>query len=136
MHSVGHNQQQLKHAFARIGALCLLLIIPAKALRFLSEDLAVTMLVGVAPSLLGPAGALFFLLASSGRLARLSLHQAALLVGLSSIAVEFLQLMPRPGFLAAISYTFDPLDILASLLSVTTGALVARRMYTSPRKEQ
>lgn len=135
VHSVDNIQQGLKQAYARIGAVCLLLIIPVKALRMLSEDLAVTVLVGISPSLLGPAGALFFLLASSGSHSRLSLFQTTLLVGLTSIALEFLQLLPRPGFLAAISYTFDPLDVISSFVSVTAAALVARWMRDAKRRE-
>ena len=114
-----------KRLFAWIGLICLLLIIPVKAMRFIHGPTADTLLMGIAPSVLGPAS-LFFLISSSfGRLSQLSLLQAAMVTAVIASGLEFVQLLPRPGFLAAVYYTFDWLDILAGLLSVSVSCLVA-----------
>lgn len=83
------------------------------------------MLVGVAPSLLGPSGLLFLLLSSPGRLSKLTLVQRAILVGAISVGLELAQLLPRPGILARVRYTFDVLDLLAMVVSVSVSAAIA-----------
>ncbi len=83
-------------------------------------------MVGVAPSILGPAGLLFLLLSSTGRVSRLSLGQVALLVAATSLTLELAQLLPRPGVLARVHYTFDPVDLLASLISTAVAYVAAR----------
>ena len=108
-----------RRLFGCIGAICLLLIIPIKLLRF-STSVGITVTVGVAPSILGPPGLLFLLLSSTGRLSRLTLLQTTLLTGAIAMGLEFVQLLPRPGILASVRYTFDYLDIIASLLSLAT----------------
>jgi hypothetical protein len=108
-----------------IGLVCLSLIIPAKAIRFVDGASASTLLVGIAPSLLGPAGLFFLILSGSGKLSRLTLLQVAALVVVIALGLEFVQLLPRPGFLARVNYTFDWLDILASILSVCTAHVIA-----------
>jgi hypothetical protein len=118
-------KESARRQFGWIGLICLLLIIPIKAIRFLDETTANTLPVGIAPSLLGPAGLFFLILSSSGRLSRLTLVQVAVLVGVIALGLEFVQLLPRPGILAAVHYTFDWLDILASLFSVCVSYLVA-----------
>lgn len=114
-----------KRLFGWLGAACLLLIIPIKAARFLSETATGTLLVGITPSLLGPAGLLFLILSDSGKLSRLTLPQVTLIVAFIAMALEFIQLLPRPGILAMVYYTFDWLDVLASALSVSVGFLMA-----------
>jgi hypothetical protein len=121
----GNDMQRIKRLFGWLGLICLLLIIPVKATRFLSEATAITLMVGIAPSLLGPAGLLFLILSSSGRLSRLTLMQVTLLVGAVALGLEFVQLLPRPGILAYVYYTFDWLDVLASLVSVCLGYFIA-----------
>ena len=117
-----------KRLFGWIGLICLLLIIPVKAIRFMDETTANTLPVGIAPSLLGPAGLFFLMLSTSGKLSRLTLPQVAALVAVIALGLEFAQLLPRPGVLAKVHYTFDWLDIFASLLSVYVSYLVAFNM--------
>lgn len=114
-----------KRLFGWIGLICLLLIIPVKAIRFVDEATANTLFVGIAPSLLGPAGLFFLTLSSSGRLSHLTLLQVAVLVAVIALGLEFAQLLPRPGILAKVHYTFDWFDILASILSVCAGYAIA-----------
>lgn len=116
-----------KRLFGWIGLGCLLLIIPVKAVRWTDQSLVTSTIVDIAPSALGPAGLLFLILSSSSpRLARLTLLQTTLLVGAIAIGLEFIQLIPRPGILAKVHYTFDWFDVAATLFSVSTGYLVAR----------
>lgn len=114
-----------KRVFGWIGLSCLLLIIPVKAIRFVSKAAAHTLLAGIAPSVLGPLGFLFLLLSGSGRFSRLTPGQASFLVAIVALGLEFAQLLPRPGLLAWAHYTFDWLDVLASLVSVCAGYIVA-----------
>ena len=115
-----------KRLFAWIGLGCWLLIIPVKAVRWTMQSLVTSTTVGIAPSALGPAGLLFVILSSaSPRLARLTLVQTTLLVGAIAVGLEFIQLIPRPGILAKVHYTFDWLDVAATLVSVSVGYLVA-----------
>ena len=121
-----------KRLFAWIGLGCWLLIIPVKAIRWTMPSLVTSTTVGIAPNALGPAGLLFVILSSSRpRLARLTLFQTTLLVGAIAVGVEFIQLVPRPGILAKIHYTFDWLDIAATLISVSVGYLVAHMLTHS-----
>ena len=116
-----------KRLLGWIGLGCLLLIIPVKAVRWTEQSFVSSIIVGIAPSILGPAGLLFLFLSSSNpRLARLTLPQTTLLVGAIAIGVEFIQLIPRPGILAKAHYTFDWLDVAATLFSMSVGYLVAR----------
>jgi hypothetical protein len=109
-----------------MGLSCLLLIIPVKAIRWTDQSMVSSTIIGIVPSALGPAGLLFLLLSSSSpRLARLTLLETTLLAGAIAVALEFVQLLPRPGILARVSYTFDWLDVAASLLSVSLGYLIA-----------
>ena len=89
--------------------------------------------MGVAPSLLGPAGLLFLLLSGSGRLSKLSLLQKTFLVGTLAVVLELLQLCPRPGLLGYVHYTFDYFDLIASLVSIAAAYLVARAMIQRSR---
>lgn len=107
-----------------IGATCLLLIIPIKLVR-LVDPAVLSTVVGVAPSLLGPPGLLFMLLSSEGRLSRLTLEGVTLVVLVIAVGLELVQLLPRPGILARLHYTFDPLDLGASVLSLVAAYAVA-----------
>lgn len=106
-----------------VGAVLLLLIIPVKLRRLWSAT--GQMMVGVAPSLLGPSGLLFLLLSSPGRLSKLTVAQMGILVGAVSVGLELAQLVPRPGILGRVRYTFDVLDLLATVLSVSVSAAIA-----------
>lgn len=116
-----------------IGAVCLLLIIPIKLLRIFTSTGAIPA-VGFAPSILGPPGLLFLLLSSTGRLSRLTLTQTTLLVGAIAVVLEFMQLLPRPGILARVSYTFDPLDLAASLCSLVIAYGIIRLAFAGLRR--
>lgn len=107
-----------------IGAVCLLLIIPIKLFRLAPAN-TVSLAIDIAPSILGPSGLLFLLLSSTGKLSRLSLLQTTLLAAGIALGLEFAQLIPRPRLLAYAMYTFDPLDLGASLLSIAAAYGVA-----------
>lgn len=128
------NTQRVKRLFGWMGSTCLLLIIPVKAIRFVDETNASAIVVGIAPSTLGPAGLLFLILSSSGRLSRLTLVQVMLFVATIALGLEFVQLLPPPGILAKAHYTFDWLDVIASGFSVCVGYLVARLMTNEKGK--
>jgi len=118
--------------FGWMGAILLLGILPIKLLRF--EDHARGgFVIGVAPSLLGPAGLLFLLLSSTGRMSRLSLLQVTLIVATFSVTLELMQLLPRPRILAHIHYTFDYYDLAATVLSVVVAYAISARILRQPR---
>ena len=117
-----------RHLFGWIGAVCLLLIIPIKLLR-LSNSAGISLAVGIAPSILGPPGLLFLLLSSTGRLSRLTLTQTTLLAGTIAVGLEFMQLLPRPGILTHVRYTFDRLDLAATLCSLVMAYGIIRVVF-------
>ena len=117
-----------------VGLALLLLIIPVKLVRYWST--AGQILVGVAPSLLGPPGFLFLLVSSPGRLSRLTVVQMGLLVGAVSVVLELIQLIPRPGILRTVRYTFDVLDLLATILSVSVATAIAGMMLRGWRSSR
>jgi len=121
-----YSAPKVKLLFWWMGSICLLLIIPIKVIRWEHLSVATTIFVGIAPSLLGPSGLLFLVLSSSGKLSRLTLVQITLFVTAIALGLEFVQLIPRPGILARVHYTFDWLDVIASVFSVCVGYLVAR----------
>lgn len=88
--------------------------------------------IDIVPSLLGPPGVFFLMLSSGGKLGRLSSLQAALITGALALGLEFLQLIPRPGLLARIRYTFDVLDLLASLFSLVVAYLIVQLIVRKP----
>jgi hypothetical protein len=124
MHPLLSAQDGRRRTLGYIGLALLVLIIPVKLLRYGSA--AGQVLVGVAPSLLGPSGLLFILPSSRGRLSQLTVTRLGILVGAVSVGLELAQLVPRPGILAKVHYTFDVLDLLATVVSVSVAALVAR----------
>jgi hypothetical protein len=111
-----------------IGTLLLLAIIAVKLSRHLEVPIASQRVAGVLPSLFGPAGLLFLIRSGTGRLSRLSLLQSAVLVGLIAVGLEVAQLIPRPGILERVNYTFDGLDLGASVLSVVGAYFLVRAM--------
>jgi hypothetical protein len=119
-----------------MGTACLLLIIPIKAIRWADGNISASIFIAIAPSFLGPAGLLFLLLSRSGKLSKLTLIQQSLLVTGVALGLEFAQLIPRPGILEKIKYTFDWLDVCSSLVSVVIGYLIAHRLqaFTTPQK--
>jgi len=123
-----------RQRFGWMGTVCLLAIIPTKLLRV--ADTSGSLAIGVAPSLLGPAGLLFLLLSGSGRLSKLNLVQQTFLVGTLALVLELLQLCPRPGFLRYVHYTFDYLDLIASVLSVAAAYAVAVAMSKRSRASE
>jgi len=125
MNAGNNSQLDAKRLLGQIGMICLLLIIPIKIARFADETAVATKLISIAPSLLGPAGLYFLILSGSRRLSRLTMNRAAALAAVIALTLEFLQLLPRPGILAKVHYTFDWLDIIASLLSICVAYFVA-----------
>jgi hypothetical protein len=116
-----------------MGMVLLLGILPIKLARF-EQHGASSFAIGVAPSVLGAAGLLFLLLSSTGRLARLSLLRVTVLVAALSVTLELLQLLPRPGVLARIHYTFDTFDLAGTVLGVAMAYMVsAWILRPSPR---
>ena len=114
------NAESAERLFGWLGTIGLLGILPIKLVRFLGVTSSGP-LIGIAPSVLGPAGLYFLLLASHGRLSRLGPKRLALLVGAVSVTLECGQLIPRPGILARALYTFDFYDLGASILSVAAA---------------
>lgn len=112
-----------KNLLGRLGTVCLFLILPIKLLRFVTA-VNMPLIIGVAPSILGSSGLLFLLLSSTGRLSRLTPLRAAFIAGAVAVGLEFLQLVPRPGILARVRYTFDYLDLAASLSSIVVTYFV------------
>lgn len=122
------EKNRVKILFVWLGTIILLLIIPLKVFRFFEISYYSQLIIGIAPSLLGPAGLLFLILSSRSKHLNLSIIQSAILVSLIAIGLEFAQLLPRPGFLKYIHYTFDWLDIVASLISVLVAYLFAKNL--------
>ena len=117
---------RIKKLFGWFGTIILLLIIPTKVFRFLQIINVPPVWIGIIPSLLGPAGLLFLILSSKSRYLNLSIFQSAVLVSVIAVVLEFAQLLPRPGFLRYIHYTFDPLDVISSLISVIVAYFAAK----------
>lgn len=123
----------MKRWFGWIGAICLLLIIPVKAIRWMNIGFIKT-IIGIGPSFLGPAGLFFLLLSSTGKLSRLTLIQASIITGVIALGLEFAQLLPRPGILAKVKYTFDWLDVVTTLISLVIAYLIARLIIAKNQK--
>ena len=120
------EKDRVKILFGWLGTIILLLIIPIKVFRFFEFSYLSQLIIGIIPSLLGPVGLLFLILSSKSKHLNLSIIHSSILVFLIAIGLEFAQLLPRPGFLKYIHYTFDWLDIISSLISVIIGYLVAQ----------
>jgi hypothetical protein len=102
-----------------------------KAARWLRFGDGNSFLIGIAPSLLGPAGLLFLMLSSKSCLTRRSVVHLSLLVLAIALGLEFAQLFPRPGILEKVRYTFDWSDVIASAFSVGVASLGV--LVTTPR---
>ena len=123
----------MKRLYGWIGTVSLLLIIPIKAIRWVDIGFSKT-IIGIAPSFLGPAGLFFLILSSTGKLSRLSHIQASVVTAIIALGLEFAQLLPRPGILAKVKYTFDWLDIITTLISLIIAYLIAR-LITAKHRE-
>jgi glycopeptide antibiotics resistance protein len=128
-----NQTKRIKRLFGWIGAILLLLIIPVKAIRWMNIGFIKT-IIGIAPSFLGPAGLFFLLLSSTGKLSRLTIIQASIITGIIALILEFAQLLPRPGILAKVKYTFDWLDIITTLISLIIAYIVARLLSNKNQK--
>jgi len=128
-----NQTKRIKYLFGWIGAICLLLIIPVKAILWVDIGFIKT-IIGIVPSFLGPTGLFFLLLSSTGKLSRLTLIQAWIITGIVALGLEFAQLLPRPGILARVKYTFDWLDIITSLISLVIAYLIARFLINKNQK--
>ena len=117
---------RISKLFGWFGAILLLLIIPIKLFRFLEINYATTIIIGIIPSVFGTAGFLFLVLSDENKLSKFTLIQKTIFVGCISLGLEFLQLLPRPGVLSHIHYTFDWLDIISSLMSLGVAYFIAR----------
>jgi hypothetical protein len=126
--------KNLKRLYGWIGTICLLLIIPVKAMRWVDIGFIKT-IVGVAPSFLGPAGLFFLILSSTSKLSRLTLIQTSIITGVIALGLEVAQLLPRPGILARVKYTFDWLDIGTTLISLVIAYIVARFLSNKYQKK-
>jgi hypothetical protein len=119
--------QRLKRMYGWIGIACWVLILPAKEARHFDFGID-PLVIGVAPSLLGPAGLLLVILSSERHFARLTITAATLLAGTIALGLEFAQMLP----LVRRIYRFDWLDVAATSFSLCAGALVSvglRRCY-------
>lgn len=128
------ENDKLKILFGWLGTIILLLLILIKVFRFFEIGYISKIIIGIAPSLLGPAGLLFLILSSKSKYLKLSINQLSIIISIMAIGLEFAQLLPRPGILKYIHYTFDWLDIISSLTSVIIAYLVAKiliKIYTS-----
>lgn len=119
-----------------IGALLLFSIIAIKLLRIFSGT---STIIGIAPSILGPPGLLFLLISDTGRFSHWSPLKTTLSVAAVAIGLELCQLLPRPGVLARIHYTFDYLDLVASILSLLVAytlilVIIRRKLGTYRNK--
>ncbi len=127
------EKDRVKILFGWLGTIILLLLILIKVFRFFEIVYTSKLIIGIAPSLLGPAGLLFLILSSKSKYLNLSLTRLSIIISIVAIGLEFAQLVPRPGFLKYIHYTFDWLDIISSIISVIIAYLVAKiliKIYT------
>lgn len=121
-----YGKYRVKQIFGWLGTITLLLIIPIKLFRFGQTGDTTKLIIGIAPSLLGPAGLLFLILSSSGKWLNRSLVQSTFLVFFTALSLEFIQLLPGPGFLKYIHYTFDWFDVLSSIISLSVAYIIAK----------
>jgi len=118
MEKQNHPSRPNKKLFSLLGSILLLLIIPVKTIRWVDPLSNFQFLIGVAPSFLGTAGLFYLLLSADGKLAQWSPLRIAILTLVISLGLEFLQLLPRPGILSHIHYTFDWWDVGFSIVGI------------------
>ena len=57
-------------------------------------------------------------------LLQIKIYQLALLTLIISYAIEFIQLIPRPGILSRVFYVFDKSDLIASILGIVLSLII------------
>lgn len=112
-----------KKIFGYIGLTLWLLIIPIKLNRYSNLRIIETLIDNL-PSFLGAAGLFLVLLSNKGKLSKLTIVQSASIAIAVSVLIEFIQLIPRPGILSYVFYTFDILDILFSIIGAVISYLI------------
>lgn len=112
-----------KKIFGYIGLTLWLLIIPIKLNRYSNLRIIETLIDNL-PSFLGAAGLFLVLLSNKGKLSKLTIVQSASITIAVSVLIEFIQLIPRPGILSCVFYTFDILDILFSIIGAVISYLI------------
>ena len=117
------SSQKAKKIFEYIGLTLLLLIIPIKLNRYFNLVILETLNNNL-PSFLGSAGLFLILLSNKGRFSKPTMIHSASIAIAVSVLIEFIQLIPRPGILSYVFYTFDMLDILFSIIGVVISYLI------------
>lgn len=106
-----------KKIFGYIGLILWLLIIPIKLNRYSNLRIIETLIDNL-PSFLGAAGLFLVLLSNKGKLSKLTVVKSAIIAIVISVLIELIQLLPRPGILSYVVYTFDYFDTLFSIIGV------------------
>jgi len=99
------------------------LIVPLKIIRYFDISVFQT-ISNNTPSFFGSAGLFLILLANQGRFAKLKIYQALCMTLILSVIIEYLQLLPRPGFLSKIYYVFDLNDLVASFAGAVFSFII------------
>jgi len=123
------SSQRAKKFFEYIGLTLWLLIIPIKLNRYFDLRIFETLNDNL-PSFLGSAGLFLVLLSNKGKLSKLTVVQSVFIAIAISVLIELVQLLPRPGILSYINYTFDFVDILFSLIGVGISYLIILIAYS------
>jgi hypothetical protein len=123
------SSQKAKKVFEYIGLTLWLLIIPIKLNRYFNLKIFEALNNNL-PSFLGAVGMFFILISGKGRLSNLRVAQSALIAISVSVLLEVIQLLPRPGILSYINYSFDFVDILFSLIGVGISYLIILIAYS------
>lgn len=118
-----------KKVLGYTGSAFWLLIIPSKLNRYFGLNIFEALNDNL-PSFLGAAGLFLILLSTRGKLSNLTVVHSALLAISVSVIVEAIQLIPRPGILAYVHYTFDYLDILFSIIGVAVSYFTTVLLYS------
>jgi len=123
------SSQRAKKFFEYIGLTLWFLIIPIKLNRYFDLRIFETLNDNL-PSFLGSAGLFLVLLSNKGKLSKLTVVQSVFIAIAISVLIELVQLLPRPGILSYINYTFDFVDILFSLIGVGISYLIILIAYS------
>lgn len=121
-----HKHDRIKQVFGWLGASLLLLIIPIKIIRYTEMNYITKLIIDLSPSIFGPAGLLYFVLSACGKWSNRSLLLSTLLVSFTALGLEFVQLLPRPGFLKQLHYTFGWLDVISTIISLILACIIAK----------
>ncbi|MDZ7625878.1 MAG: hypothetical protein U5J96_15720 [Ignavibacteriaceae bacterium] len=87
------------------------------------------------PSFLGSAGLFLVLLSNKGKLSKLTVVQSVFIAIAISVLIELIQLLPRPGILSYVVYTFDYLDVLFSILGILISYLIIIILFSKNIQE-